>query len=285
MFERTSQEALPLVLLIDDDLVSREVTATVLTMSGYTVHTAEDGAAALVLLTGAEDRPRASRSKPLGPEPLRPDVILMDSQMPGLNGAQLIAELRARCSAHIYVVSGSNPPPEVTAASDGFLLKPFSANAFRKLLEGDKPEALAVALDPNEPVVSPEILAQFRKLMPAAAVRQVYQTLVTDLGRRIEALAAAMARGDVVEVRRIGHAIKGGCGMAGAVQAARLGALLESGLGQSGSFQSGNFQSGNFQSGNSQAGDNQLDNSAVLLRDLRAATLRLQNMLDAEMPA
>jgi CheY-like chemotaxis protein len=260
MFERTSQDALPLVLLIDDDLVSREVTATVLTMNGYTVHTAEDGAAALVLLSAAEDRPQAIR-----PEPLRPDVILMDSQMPGLSGTQLIGELRARSSAHIYVVSGSNPPPELTAAADGFLLKPFSADAFRKLLEGGKPETVATPLDPNEPVVSAEVLAQFRMLMPETAVRQVYQAVVTDLGRRVEALAAAIARGDGAEVRRIGHAIKGGCGMAGALQAARLGALLES--------------------WDNQSGDNQLDNSAALLSDLRAAARRLQNMLDAEMPA
>jgi CheY-like chemotaxis protein len=250
MFERTSQDALPLVLLIDDDLVSREVTATVLTMNGYTVHTAEDGGAALALLTAAEDRPQG----------LQPDVILMDSQMPGLNGTQLIGELRARSQARVYVVSGSNPPPEVTAAADGFLLKPFSADAFRKLLEGGQPQAVASLLDPNIPVVSAVTLAQFRKLMPETAVRQVYQVVVTDLGQRIETLAGAMARGDVAEVRRIGHAIKGGCGMAGALQAARLGALLES-------------------------GDNQLDNNAVLLRDLRAAARRLQNMLDAEMPA
>jgi CheY-like chemotaxis protein len=275
MFERTSQDALPLVLLIDDDLVSREVTATVLTMSGYTVHTAEDGVAALVMLTAAEDRPQANRPEPLRHEPLRPDVILMDSQMPGLNGTQLIAELRARSSARIYVVSGSNPPPELTAAAEGFLLKPFSANAFRKLLEGGNPERGASPVNTddlvaNEPVINAEILAQFRKLMPETAVRQVYQTLVTDLGRRIEALSGAMARGDGAEVRRIGHAIKGGCGMAGALQAARLGALLESGRNQSGNYQSG---------------DNQLDNGAALLRDLRAATRRLQNMLDAEMPA
>jgi len=260
MFERTSQIALPLVLLIDDDLVSREVTATVLTMNGYTVHTAEDGPAALVLLTAAEDGPQAIR-----PEPLRPGVILMDSQMPGLSGTQLIRELRARCSARIYVVSGSNPPHELTASADGFLLKPFSADAFRKLLEGGKPEAVATSLDPNAPVVSPETLAQFRKLMSESAVRQVYQAVVTDLGLRIEALSAAIARGDRVEVGRIGHAIKGGCGMAGALQAARLGALLES--------------------GSYRAGDNQLDNSAALLGDLRIATGRLQNMLDAEMPA
>ena len=264
MFERTSQDALPLVLLIDDDLVSREVTATVLTMNGYTVHTAEDGAAALVLLTGAaEDRPQANRSEPFRPKPLQPDVILMDSQMPGLNGTQLIGELRARSQARIYVVSGSNPPQELTASADGFLLKPFSPDAFRKLLEGGKPEVAVSRFDPNELVVSPEILAQFRKLMSETAVRQVYQSVVTDLGRRIETLAAAIARGDGAEVRRIGHAIKGGCGMAGALQLARLGALIESG----------------------QSGDNQLDNSAALLSDLRSATQRLQNMLDAEMPA
>ena len=259
MFERTSQDALPLVLLIDDDLVSREVTATVLTMNGYTVHTAEDGAAALALLTAVEDRPQAIR-----PEPLRPDVILMDSQMPGLNGLQLIRELRARSQARIYVVSGSNPPPELTAAADGFLLKPFSAEACRKLLEGGRPEPAISRLDPNEPVVNAEILAQFRKLMPEPAVRQVYQAVVTDLGRRVDALSAAMARGDTAEVRRIGHAIKGGCGMAGALEAARLGALLES--------------------WGHQSGDNQLDNGAALLRDLRTAARRLQNMLDAEMP-
>jgi CheY-like chemotaxis protein len=260
MFERTSQNALPLVLLIDDDLVSREVTATVLTMNGYTVHTAEDGAAALALLTAAEGRPQA----------LRPDVILMDSQMPGLSGTQLICELRARSYARRYVVSGSNPPQELTASADGFLLKPFSADAFRKLLEGGRLERWAspvstVDLDPNEPVVSRETLAQLRTLMSEAAVCEVYQAVVTDLGLRIEALAAAMAKGDGAEVRRIGHAIKGGCGMAGALQAARLGARLEG--------------------WDSQSGDNQLDNSAALLSDLRSATQRLQNMLDAEMPA
>ena len=275
MFERTSQNALPVVLLIDDDLVSREVTATVLTMNGYTVHTAEDGAAALALLTAVEDRPQAIRSEPPQPAPLRPDVILMDSQMPGLNGTQLIGELRARSSARVYVVSGSNPPQELTASADGFLLKPFSADAFRKLLEGGKPERGASPvnaddLDPNEPVVRLETLAQFRTLMPEAAVRQVYQAVVADLGRRIEALEAAMARGDGAEVRRIGHAIKGGCGMAGALQAARLGALLES---------------WDNRSGDNQSEDNQLDNGAALVSDLRAAARRLQNMLDAEMPA
>ena len=47
MFDRSTQREMPVVLLIDDDLVSREVTATILTMSGYTVHTAVSGAGSL----------------------------------------------------------------------------------------------------------------------------------------------------------------------------------------------------------------------------------------------
>jgi CheY-like chemotaxis protein len=250
MYERSAKRELPVVLLIDDDLVSREVTATVLTMSGYIVHTAESGEDSLEML---------------GKKVCQPGLILMDAQMPGLSGTDLIAEFRARTKAIIFAISGSNPPPEVSAAADGFLLKPFRAGALDRLLEGAQPEPVPSLLDSGEPVVSPEVLAQFRKVMPEPAIRQIYAAVVADLAKRIEALGAAIARGDTAEIRRIGHAIKGGCGMAGAVQAARVGALLESGpLGSK---------------------DNHLDNSAVLLRDLRAAARGLERMLDAELPA
>ena len=52
MLNFEARRKLPTLLLIDDDLVSREVTATVLTMNGYTVHTAVDGTAALEMLDG-----------------------------------------------------------------------------------------------------------------------------------------------------------------------------------------------------------------------------------------
>jgi len=250
MFERSPKRQLPVVLLIDDDLVSREVAATVLTMTGFQVHTAESGDAALDMLAR---------------EVCRPGVILMDAQMPGLSGKKLIAELRGRTKARIFTISGSNAPPEVVDAADGFLLKPFNAENLRQLLVGNQAEAAPTLLDPNEPVVSMEVLAQLRRVMPESGVRQIYSVVVADLSGRIEALGAAIAKGDAAEIRRIGHAIKGGCGMAGALQAARLGALLEA------------------MPLNSK--DNQLDNSAVLLSDLRAAARGLERMLDAELPA
>ncbi len=251
MFSQAGQSELPVVLLIDDDLVSREVAATLLTMSGYTVHTAVSGAASLKLLASAR---------------CRPNVILVDAQMPGLSGPELIAKLRSHSTARIFIVSGSKPPQELAGAADGFLVKPFSPDALHKLLDGHKAQSSdPTLLDPNDPVVSTEVLAQFRKLMPEPAIRQIYTAVVADLSKRIEALAGAIVKGDADEIRRIGHAIKGGCGMAGAIQAAHLGALLEAAP--------------------AGAEDNQLDNSATLLRDLRTAAQGLERMLDSELPA
>ena len=256
MFGLTGKRELPTVLLIDDDMVSREVMATVLTMGGYTVHTAVGGEAALKLLAGGK---------------LVPEVILMDAQMPGLSGTGLIAELRARSRATLIAMSGSNAPDHVAAAADGFLLKPFGAAELNKMLAEHEVQASPTspepALEPNEPVVNAETLAQLRAMMPETAVRQIFAAVVADLTVRLEALQTAMAKGDTAEVRRIGHAIKGGCGMAGATQAARLGARIEA-LGMA-----------------ARPGGNELDNSARLLADLRSATQNLQRMLDAEFPA
>ena len=77
------------ILIIDDDAISREVMQMTLEMHGYAVETAEDGAAALVLLAGT-----------------KPTTILMDTQMPGLSGVELIAALRDVCQARIIAISG-----------------------------------------------------------------------------------------------------------------------------------------------------------------------------------
>ena len=67
MLDFGAQRDLATVLLIDDDMISREVLATLLTLSGYTIHTAADGADALEMLTAGR---------------FEPDVVLIDAQMP-----------------------------------------------------------------------------------------------------------------------------------------------------------------------------------------------------------
>ncbi|MGA3048052.1 MAG: response regulator [Terracidiphilus sp.] len=248
-----SNQGLPRVLLVDDDMVSREVMATVLTMSGYTIQTAVGGQAALEMLASGG---------------FAPEVILLDAQMPGLSGVRLIEQIHARSRAAVYTMSGSTPSSEIVNACDGFLLKPFSPEALTRLLEEhaeESPTSAATAPKSDEPVINPETLAQLREIMPEAAVRQIYAAIVSDLLKRLIAIEAAMAKGDAAEIRRIGHAIKGGCSMAGALQAAHLGARLEDGV--------------------LEAKGNQLDNSSPVLRDLRDAAANLKRMLEAEFPA
>jgi CheY-like chemotaxis protein len=242
------------VLLIDDDLVSREVTATVLTLNGYAVHTADSGMNALDVLANAKPAP---------------EVILMDTQMPGLNGTALVKKLRAQSQARILAISGSELPPEVINATDGFLLKPFDVEAMKRVLECKEESktvaATATMLEMEAPVINLAVLAQLRALMPEPAVRQIFRAIVTDLDKRSVMLEAALKRGDMSEVARIGHAIKGGCAMAGASRAARLGSTIER-IART-------------------PGGNESDNSALMVGDLRAAARALESMLDPELPA
>jgi CheY-like chemotaxis protein/HPt (histidine-containing phosphotransfer) domain-containing protein len=238
-----TNQILPTVLIIDDDMVSREVMATVLTMSGYSIHTASQGEEALRLLDTGN---------------CVPEVILMDAQMPGLKGAQLVQELRKRSKASIYAMSGGDVPEDLKATVDGHLSKPFGPQALQQLIEQHHPEPVP-ALDSDAPVVSAEVLAQLRGMMPEAAVREIYAAVVADLGKRSTAIQKALNAGDTDEIRRIGHSIKGGCGMAGAMQAAHLGSLLET------------------------RGDH-LDNVYAILQKLKTASRNLRRMLNIEFP-
>ena len=235
---------LPTVLIIDDDMVSREVMATVLTMTGYTIHTAARGEEAVALLEAGT---------------CKPEMILMDAQMPGLKGAQLVAELRARSQASIYSMSGSDVPDDLKEAVDGHLSKPFGPQALHQLMEQHHPVAASEAGE-DAPVIKAETLQQFRQMMSPGAVREIYVAVVDDLDKRLAALQRALVVGDSQEIRRIGHSIKGGCSMAGAMQTASVGARLE-------------------------AGGDQLDNVPGLLAELKDAGLNLRRMLEAEFPA
>lgn len=232
---------LPSVLIIDDDLVSREVMATVLTMSGYTVHTAASGAQALELLDA---------------QAVVPEVILMDTQMPGLSGAALIGQLRARSRAVLYAISGSQAPTAVAEGVDGFLMKPISPGELQHLLELHSPEVRPAPAS-NVPVVNPKTLAELRAIMPEKSVREVFAAVVSDLEKRRSMLDEVIARADSAEIHRIGHSIKGGCGMAGAQEAAQIGEMIE-------------------------VGGDDLEYIRTLLPHLESATRNLKRMLDAE---
>ena len=94
------------VLVIDDDSVIRTLVRVILAREGFDVVMCEDGLAGL----------RAAGEA-------RPDVVLVDSTMPGMSGADVVAAFAAdpvTASVPVVVMSA-----DWTAARDG-LRKPFT---------------------------------------------------------------------------------------------------------------------------------------------------------------
>ncbi len=104
-----------LVLLADDNAVNREVGTAMLRLLGLQVHTAEDGEDALRMLTG-----------------MAYDLVLMDLQMPRLDGFATTRSLRALPGLHalpvIAVTANTSPQSRhdcIAAGMDGFVSKPI----------------------------------------------------------------------------------------------------------------------------------------------------------------
>ena len=68
-----------LVLVVDDELITRSLVSDFLSLRGFRVRTAQDGPEALALV-----------------EQERPDMIVLDMYMPGMNGVEVLRELRTK---------------------------------------------------------------------------------------------------------------------------------------------------------------------------------------------
>jgi CheY-like chemotaxis protein len=101
------------ILIVEDNTVTREGLVTILRRQGYDALTAKDGGAALELLF------RGSK----------PDLILLDMLMPGVDGWHFLARFRANRSDSVPVVimTGSILTAEWAEAQDcaGFIRKPI----------------------------------------------------------------------------------------------------------------------------------------------------------------
>jgi CheY-like chemotaxis protein len=98
------------VLIVDDELDIRETIAELLRLEGHETFEATDGEQALVRC-----------------RQLRPDLVLLDLMMPGMNGWDFRkAQLRDPSIAAIPVVVVSAVARSRDLPADGFLQKPFS---------------------------------------------------------------------------------------------------------------------------------------------------------------
>jgi two-component system cell cycle response regulator DivK len=106
--------AIATVLVVDDDVNTREAYAEYLRLNAFGVVTAGSGSEALELA-----------------RKMRPDVILMDASMPGMEGWTATKLLKADPQTHaipVIVLTGHTQPADYTRARDcgaeAFMAKP-----------------------------------------------------------------------------------------------------------------------------------------------------------------
>src|SRR5213592_4911803 len=115
------------ILVVDDDAMSRRVLAQLLTAAGYKCRVCKDGSEALEIVHATP-----------------PTLLLLDFDMPGLNGAEVLKRLRsdrtpavARIPTIMLTAHGSEKS-EVSclqAGADDFVTKPVNASVLRARIE------------------------------------------------------------------------------------------------------------------------------------------------------
>jgi two-component system cell cycle response regulator DivK len=108
------------ILLVDDSLPNLKLTRFLLMEDGFEVRTAENAEQALLAL-----------------ETRVPDMILMDIQMPGMDGLALTRHLRRDGSLHgvpivAFTASAIKGDEEIALAAgcDGYITKPIDTRTF-----------------------------------------------------------------------------------------------------------------------------------------------------------
>lgn len=109
------------VLIVDDHPMNLELAQELLEMAGYDVRTAADANEALAVLAGG----------------FRPRLILMDVQLPGMDGLELTKRLRADPATRGTVIVAltayamvGDEQRTLAAGCDAYIAKPIDTRSF-----------------------------------------------------------------------------------------------------------------------------------------------------------
>jgi PAS domain S-box-containing protein len=230
------------ILLAEDTAANRLLIGTMLERLGCRVDEVADGAAALSAVRA---------------DPARYDLIVMDMQMPVMDGATATRAIRD--IPHAPPVLGltadavmENRKVYMASGLEELLTKPVDWARLTRVVHdlvvaprqgsaGPKPFAPAAAAttarDPNPdpppaalPVFDATLLDALRRKLGAARIAAIVETMLGNLDQQIAALSeAAEVAAPAARVAGIGHAIKGLASQFGAARLAAMGETLQKG--------------------------------------------------------
>ncbi len=201
--------------------------ALLLAHEGHQVLRAHDAGAALELLSSDKTG--------------RPDVLLVDLQMPGVSGGQLAEKVRALGSPGplLLAMSATEVQRQQLLAFDGFLAQTAcrgrpapgaqtqktgpQARSSRRPSGKDR-DVVPATGEALDMAVIEKLLA----MMPLQALQELFAACIADTRTCVRLSRTRCTRGGPASAR-LAHRIKGAASMVGAVRLARLAAGLEMG--------------------------------------------------------
>jgi len=104
---------MPKILVVDDEPSILKLVSAYLEPEGYEVHTAADGSAGL----------KAARA-------FKPDLIILDVMLPGMDGVELLTRLRRESDAYVIMLTARTEETDkiigLSVGADDYVTKPFS---------------------------------------------------------------------------------------------------------------------------------------------------------------
>ena len=219
------------LLVAEDNPVNQKVILRTLDRLGYQADVVANGLEALAAL----------RHLPY-------DLVLMDCQMPEMDGFEATAALRreeAATGRHLPVVAltahamAGERERCLAAGMDDYTTKPLQVPELKRILQSwvDERRAapppvavvpVAAAPAPNG-ILDPGTLAQLRELDEGGTglLAEMFQLFCEDVPPRLDQMREALAAGDAKALGEVAHALKGASGSMGATALRHLCADLE----------------------------------------------------------
>ena len=217
------------VLLVEDNLTNQKVAQTLLSRYGINVETASNGREALRLLAQK-----------------RYDAVLMDVQMPDLDGYETTAAIRDPKSEvldhHVPIIAMTahalrgDREKCLEAGMDDYVSKPFK---IQELLSALSRNSKRTAFQEESPVkkteedgqAPPPVFDREGLLERLAGdedmLLQVLETFLQDAERLVADLTAAAQAPDAESLSKAAHALKGAAGSTGAMRLMHIAKQIE----------------------------------------------------------
>jgi signal transduction histidine kinase/HPt (histidine-containing phosphotransfer) domain-containing protein len=214
------------VLVAEDNMTSQQLTARLLTNRGYVAHVADHGGQALEMLAS---------------EPV--DLVLMDVQMPVMDGIQATREIRdgkvAQAPSDLPIIAltahamKGDESACLEAGMDGYLSKPLSSADLYAALDrhlGRTPVQPA-KVDTRQPATPGDELVDLPGTLirlgnDQALVTEVWKAFRSDAPDKIAALVPVLDSGDLEQAAAQAHSLKGAAANAGATKLRNLAAAI-----------------------------------------------------------